>query len=170
MAQQVVGVPAGDWAVPNLRQPSASNPENWFSLCTKLNANFAELYAGGGGALANQYNALINTASFTATAAEMASAQVNVMDLTGTLAGAANVTTDTAAALFAALPNAKAGSTCRLRIINNSSGAFAWTLVGGTGVTIDGTATINQHTYRDFLVSVVSAAAVTIQNIGSGTN
>lgn len=170
MAQQVVGIPAGDWSIPNLRQPTPSNPENWQSLLTKVNANFAELYAGGAGASANQYNALTNAAAFVATAAEIASARENVMDLTGTLAGAANVTTDTAAAIIAAIPNAKVGSTCQLRVINNSSGAFAWTLVAGNNVTVDGTASIAQHTYRDFLISVASSTTVTIQNIGSGTN
>ena len=43
------------------------------------------------------------------------------------------------------------------------------TLVGGTGVTISGTATIAASACRWYSVKVVSALAITIQNLGSGT-
>lgn len=94
-----------------------------------------------------------------------------VLSMTGTLGAGATATTPTAAAIIAALPAVKSGTAYTLRVINNSSGAFAWTVAGGTGVTVTGTATVAQNTFRDFAVTVNSSAGtVTLQNIGSGTN
>lgn len=57
---------------------------------------------------------------------------------------AASYTTPTGAEIDAALGNAKVGSTFRLVIQNvNGSGSGVITLVGGTGVTIVGLATVN---------------------------
>lgn len=129
------------------------------------------------------YTAITNTASFTATTAQFTNASVDVtIDLTGTLAGAANLTTPTALQIAQALPGPTLNHGYVLTVINNSSGAFAWTLVGGSGVTVSGGtggAAIAQHTSRYFLVTItamtitngqITAATVTIQNIGSGTN
>lgn len=95
------------------------------------------------------------------------------LNMTGTLAAGAVATTDTAANIIAAIPQAQryAGGTYKLRIINSSSGAFAWTIAGGSGVTVTGTATIAQNTWREFLVTVgASVATVTLQSVGTGTN
>lgn len=124
---------------------------------------------GGPGAA---YHADSNAAAHVLTAANLtgSSAEV-VLALTGALAAGANATTDTAANIVAALPSAAVGVSYKLRIINESSGAFSWTVVGGTGVTVTGTATIAQNTWREFIVKVTAMAtpAVTLQNVGTGT-
>lgn len=93
-----------------------------------------------------------------------------VVNMSGALAAGAALTTPTAAAWIAAMPSFQPGQSYTLRIINNSSGAFAWTLTAGTGVTVTGTATIAQNTFRDFAVTLNAAGTVTVQNVGSGTN
>ncbi|MGN6657081.1 MAG: hypothetical protein ACTHJ9_17310 [Rhodanobacter sp.] len=120
--------------------------------------------------LANeQYNTNGATSAATATAASMAGSNDCTLNMTGTLAGAANLTTATAAALIAQAGNAPVGSSWRVRIMNTSSGNFAWTLVGGTGVTVNGTATIAQDAWRDFQVAVGANSTITMQAIGGGT-
>jgi len=98
------------------------------------------------------YNAATNTTSFTMTAAQMGltgvGSETAVLDCTGTLGSGQNITTLTAALMWAALAAPVNGQAYVLRIINNSSGAFSWTLVGGTGVTINGTATIAQNVFQ----------------------
>jgi hypothetical protein len=116
------------------------------------------------------YNTNTATASTTLTAANLAGATVEVdLGLTGTLAGAANATLPTVAALVAAVPNAIAGQTYKLRIINASSGAFTWTVLTNTGWTLTGTMTIAQNTWRDFIVTFTSLSAATLQSVGTGT-
>lgn len=121
---------------------------------------------GGGPA---EYVAVATNTPATLTGAQMAGADVVVVRMTATLAGAGTLNTDTAANIYAAIPNPIIGGSYILRIINTSSGNFAWTLTGGTGVTITGTATIAQNTTRDFVVTITSATAVAIQTIGVGT-
>ncbi|SRR6266516_1604474 len=109
-----------------------------------------------------------DTTSFVATAAQTAGTNFVTLDLAGTLGAGANITTPSAIDLLAAVPNGFVGQSYRLRIRNTSSANFAWTLVGGTGVTITGTATIAQNKYRDFVVTFTGPTTVTIQNIGGG--
>lgn len=121
------------------------------------------------------YNTNTATSATTLTAAQMSGgADKVVLDLTGTLTAAANATTDTATNIIAAIPQGQryVGATYILRIINDSSGAYAWTVVAGSGVTLTGTATIAQHTWREFLVTLtnISTPAVSLQGIGTGTN
>lgn len=116
-----------------------------------------------------QYNADSNNAAHTLAATSMAGAQENVVNLTGALGGAANLTLPTVAALVAAAPGIVVGQSFKLRIINSSSGAFAWTVVTATGWTLSGTMTLAQNTWRDFIVTVQSASAATIQAVGTGT-
>lgn len=115
-----------------------------------------------------QYHADTSTAGFTATGGEVAGARDVVLDLTGTLVGAASLQLPTAAALVAAVPDAVVGETYVLRVLNNSSGAFAWTLTTNTGITLNGTVTINQNQWREWLVTLTSLTAVSLQNIGAG--
>ena len=116
------------------------------------------------------YNVDSTVGAHVLAAAKLTGAAVDVtLALTGALAGAANATTDTAANIIAAIPLAYVGQTYLLTIINESSGAFAWTVVAGTGVTVTGTATIAQNTWRQFMVTVASATTVTLQNVGTGT-
>jgi hypothetical protein len=109
----------------------------------------------------------LNASSLTGAADEV------VLNMTGTLAAGATATTDTAANIIAAIPQAQryAGATYMLRVINSSSGAFAWTIAGGSGVTVSGTATVAQNTWREFLVTLgANLATVTLQSLGTGTN
>lgn len=82
--------------------------------------------------------------------------------------GAANLTTRTAAQMVTDMGNAFFVGMSYLLIITNTSGGTT-TLVGGTGVTISGTATMATNTTRTFIVTFDSATAVTIQSIGVGT-
>jgi len=116
------------------------------------------------------YNVDSSAVAHVLTAAKLTGAAVDVsLALTGALAAAANATTDTAADIISAIPLAYVGQTYGLRIINNSSGAFAWTIVAGVGVTVNGTATIAQNTFRDFVVTIATATTVTLQSVGVGT-
>lgn len=82
-------------------------------------------------------------------------------------------TTRTAAQMiadtYASIVGAESGLTSWVvRIINSGAGAF--TVAGGTGVTVSGTATIAQNTYRDFVCTVSPAGAITMQSAGTGTH
>jgi hypothetical protein len=118
------------------------------------------------------YNTAANTTGFTATGAQVAGlSSVVYLALTGTLGGAANITLPTVAALLAAMPGASPGQTYTLRIINESAGAFAWTVVTDTGWTLVGTMSIAQDTWRDFIVNItsVASATATLTSVGTGT-
>jgi len=75
-------------------------------------------------------------------------------------------TTRTAAEMIAdhgAIP----GDVWLVKICNTGAGTL--TLGAGAGVTITGTATVAQNTYREFKVTVDSAAGMTFLNVGGGT-
>lgn len=101
-----------------------------------------------------------------------AGADINTINLTAPLSAAGTVTTPSAAAIVAAInavPGATAyvGQTFIVKIANiPSSGGAVWTLAAGAGVTLSGTLTINQNTYREFLVTLTSLTAVTVQATG----
>lgn len=117
-----------------------------------------------------QYSALTNTSGFTLTAAgSEAGAADCTINLTGTLGGDANVQSDIATNIVAAIPNALAGNSYKLRIINSSSANHVWTLTVNTGVTINGTPTMAQNTWRDFYVTLTSLTTVVLQAVGTGT-
>ena len=113
-----------------------------------------------------QYAAASNTTNFTATGAQVAGAQDVTLECTGALGSGQALTLPTAAAIVAALPNAYVGKTYKLRIINRSAGAFAWTVTTNTGLTLTGTMTIAQNTYRDFVVTLTSLSAIVFQSLG----
>lgn len=142
----------GQWSYP-WNRPAAGNQRGSFQPSLAYNTNAA-------------------VASATLPAANLTGGAVEVdLALTGTLTGAATATTDTAANIIAAIPVRQVypGFTYKLRILNQSGGAFTWTVAGGTGVTVTGTATIAQNTHRDFLVKIGSnMTTVTLQNVGSG--
>lgn len=98
--------------------------------------------------------------------AKVAGADDVVLDMTGALGSGQNITMPTAAQIVAAIPNAFVGQTYKLRIRNASSGAFAWTVVTNTGLTLTGTMTIAQNTYREFIVTLTSLSAVVLQSLG----
>jgi hypothetical protein len=121
---------------------------------------------GGPQAPAAAYSEDSSTANFTATAAQITgSAGTVYLALTGALTAGKSITLP---AVSTVIPRLESAS-FTLRIINESSGAFAWTVVAGTGWTLTGTATIAQNTWRDFVVTMNSATAMTAQNAGTGT-
>jgi hypothetical protein len=128
-----------------------------------------------GTGLNTSYVAATNTSAFTATAAQIAAGADNALNLTGALGAGAAITMPTAAAIGAQIAAVNAvNQSINLRIINSSSGNFAWTVTTNTGLTLNGTQTIAQNTWRDYYVTVTAvsgglASAVTFQSIGTGT-
>jgi hypothetical protein len=123
---------------------------------------------------ATAYNAATNTTGFTATQAQIMSAQDTVLNLTGTLGAGAALTLPTVAVLLATLTPSQAvvGSATLLRVINSSGGAFAWTVTTSTGWTLNGTMTVAQNTWRDFIVTLTNVGGTptaTLQAVGTGT-
>jgi hypothetical protein len=116
------------------------------------------------------FAAIATNTPCTLTGAQIAGTSDVNLNMTANLAGAGTLNTPTAAQMWAAAgPAAFAGLSYNLRIINSSAGNNAWTLTAGTGVTLTGTMSINQNTFRDFVVTLTSATAVTIQQVGTGT-
>lgn len=116
------------------------------------------------------YNTNSATTSTTLTAANVTGAVASVdLALTGTLTGAANATMPTVAAVVAVLHAPTVGTSYRLRITNRSSGAYTWTVVTNTGWTLTGTMTIAQNTWREFVVTLTSLTAATLQSVAVGT-
>ena len=122
---------------------------------------------GGGavtGALAPAKYVTAALQSATIPAASMAGAAVTVFDNTGTTP--ANLATDTAANIIAAVPGWQVGQAYVLKIRNSSGSANTATITAGTGVTLTGTMTIAQFVQREFIVTYTAAGAVTIQSVG----
>ena len=115
-----------------------------------------------------KYTANTATTATTATAASFSGAKHVTLNMTGILAAGRALTTPSAADIVAQIPDAAAGDTYILRIENNSSGDYAWTVTAGSGITVTGTATIAMATWREYLVTLTSLTAVVLQNIGSG--
>jgi hypothetical protein len=116
----------------------------------------------------NTYGTNAATSGATLTAANIFGSADVTLDLTGSLGGAANLQMPTVAALIAAMPNPKTGQNYRLRIINTGAG-YTWTVTTNTGWTLTGTMTLATTTWRDFIVSLTSLTAATLQNIGGGS-
>ena len=155
--------------------PTYTTPVPGFDLLNELNniinlvnANFQQAQGA-----VDSYQT--NSATASTTLLNTNVAQNGVIDLTlnmtGTLAGAANATLPTVASLLQQLPQAQTGSTYKIRIINSSAGAYAWTVVTNTGWTLTGTMSIAQNTYRDFYVTISNFATptATLQAVGTGT-
>lgn len=120
------------------------------------------IYSGLGSSPALYTTAALQSAAIVA--ANMAGADCVNFENTGTTPG--TLTTDTAAAIIAAIPNAFVGLTYELYIRNSSSGANTATIAGGVGVTINGTATIAQNVTRKFTVKIATATTITMQSMG----
>jgi len=119
--------------------------------------------------LETKYTDVATNTPVTLTGAQLAGANDVTVKLTAALAGAGTATTDTAANIIASIPQAIVGKSYKLRVINASSGAFAWTLAAGASVTLSGTMTIAQNTWRDFYVTYTGVGAILIVNVGTGT-
>ena len=109
----------------------------------------------------------VATSAPTLTAAQMVN---GIVTLSGQTA-AQTVTTDTATAIVAAIPNAQIGQTFEVVIQNGHTSSGTATLSGGTGVTITNTyATAAQPitTTRQYrgVVTAIATPAVTIYPVG----
>jgi len=117
------------------------------------------------------YNTNTATSGATLTAANVTGGEATVdLALTGTLGAGANAQLPTVANLLQSMYAPAVGSTYRLRILNRSSANFAWTVTTNTGWTLTGTMSIAQNTWRDFIVTVTSLTAATLQAVGVGTD
>ncbi|GEM_PF-1584295 len=162
---EITGLPSGTILVPNSSGQVVAQQQD---VATLQGLGF--VVAPQGQAPGSTYNTNAATSAATLSGANIVGATNVTLALTGALAAAAALTLPTVANLLAALPNAQAGQTWRLRIINKSSGAFAWTVTTNTGWTLNGTMSIAQNTWRDFIVSLTSLTAATLQEIGTGTD
>src|ERR1044072_5088262 len=117
------------------------------------------------------FNSNTATSGATLTAANVTGGEATVdLALTGTLGAGANAQLPTVANLLQSMYAPAVGSTYRLRILNRSSANFAWTVTTNTGWTLAGTMSIAQNTWRDFVVTVMSLTAATLQAVGVGTD
>lgn len=120
------------------------------------------------------YNAATNTTGFTATQSQIMGAETSILALTGTLGAGAALTLPTATVMLSTMTPQQAvvGSSTWLRILNAGGGAFTWTVTTAAGWTLNGTMTVANITFRDFLVTctgIGASAAFTLQEIGGGT-
>lgn len=120
----------------------------------------------------NLFSVVVNA---TATGVTVPAAQIVNGLFTHSPTGAVNDTTDTATAIVAALPSCTAttttGSGFTFQVFNTSSGSNVITVVGGTGVTIVGTATVAQNAVRNFRGIVTACSGtptVKLYSTGSG--
>lgn len=74
----------------------------------------------------------------------------------------------TAAQMFAEQA-AIVGDSYTARIVNTGAGTLTLTTDAGATVTLSGTMTVPQNTWRDFFITFPSAATATITTIGVGT-
>lgn len=146
------------------------------SLYVNVGTNLSSLWialdaAAIGSQVGSNFQTNAGNTPLTLTAANISGGAEVYLALTATLAGAGAVTLPTVASYLAAIPGAFTGMGLYLRIINESGGAFAWTVTTNTGWTLTGTMTIAQNTWRDFVITVTSvpSATATLQNIGTGT-
>lgn len=109
-------------------------------------------------------NTSISAASGVIPAANVAGAQF----VTLTQSGATALTTPTAAAMLAAIPNGVVGTVWRLRVINTNGGTL--TITADASVTATGTLTLATQTWRDFDMKIVTATTATMVSVGTGTN
>jgi hypothetical protein len=135
----------------------------------ELTPTFNQLVDAVNTASNGAYAAVSTATPFTLAVSTVDGPSYAVVNLTATLAAAGTVTTPTAANWIAGMSSLQVGQSYVLRVINSSSGNYAWTVAAGSGVTITGTATVAQNTWREFIVTVATATTITMQSIGTGT-
>lgn len=119
---------------------------------------------------ASAFNTNSATTTATLTAANVSGGFASVdLQMTGAMSGDAALTLPLVTDLVAALPNASASTSYRLRITNASSNNQIWTVTTNTGWTLAGTMTIAQNTWREFVVTFSSTSAATLQSVAVGT-
>lgn len=102
----------------------------------------------------------------TVTVGSLTGAEQVTLSISGTV-GPYNLQMPGAVELFNSVPNAQAGFNYTLIIQNLKSTTAAATVVTGSGITLNGTATIAQNAARMFNVSLDSATAATVTSIGA---
>jgi hypothetical protein len=116
------------------------------------------------------YNTNTATSGTTLTGANISGAINGVtLAMTGTLGGGANAQLPTVANLLAAIPNPVTGYSYRFTLINLSSANFAWTITTNTTWTLNGTMSVAQNTWRDFILTITGATTGTLQSVRTGT-
>lgn len=114
------------------------------------------------------------TTNATATGVTIPAAQIVNGLFTHSPTGAVNDTTDTATAILTHLQSVYAitaeGTAFEFSVFNSSASAVAITVVGGTGVTIVGTATVAQNAVRNFkgVVTAIGTPAVSLYSLSGG--
>ena len=110
---------------------------------------------------------LVSTALTTVGAGTITAAGIagGVTNRTGSTADFVD-TTDTAANIIAARPNANIGESWIYRYYNNTLGAS--TVTAAAGVTVSGNAIVPAVQWGDFLVTYTAAATITMVGIGTG--
>ena len=74
-----------------------------------------------------------------------------------------------AANMLADTPNGQVGMSWGLRITNTGAGTLTLTADSGATVTLTGTMTVAQNTFRDFIATINTATTATITSVGTGT-
>jgi len=122
------------------------------------------------GTSAYRYNVNSTVGSTVLSAGNLIGGSVEtVLNMTGTQTAAASIQLPTVASLVSALSNPVAGQAWVLRVINSSSGAYALTITTNTGWTLNGTVTIADATWREFIITLSTLSSATLQSIGTGT-
>ena len=160
MAQQTLNAPPFRAAFNTGDSPEKGDTPA--DLVAKLQAMLTELY--GKANAGSKYSTNATVGATTADAGDLTGALTTTCNYSAV--GAANLTTRTATQMLADA-GAIVGQSYELEIMNSSAGQM--TLVGGTGVTINGTATIAAGAVRWFTVIFNTATTMTIQNAGSGS-
>lgn len=160
MVQQTLNPPP--FNAPFSTSDSPERGDTPATIIAKQQAMNTEVY--GKVNVAVKYSTNAASGATTAAAGDLTGATDTICNYSAV--GAANLTTRTAAQMIADA-GMVVGQGYVVEIMNSSGGTT--TLVGGTGVTINGTATIATTVARWYAVTVNSATTMTFQNLGSGS-
>lgn len=112
------------------------------------------------------------TASKTVTGSQISGATFTILNFTGTFGAGGAITLPTVANLIASLPAlaqaSPVGLSWQFRLLNTNT-TQTLTVTTNTGWTLSGTQTVATNTWRDFIITITSATAATIQSVGVGT-
>lgn len=137
-----------------------------------LNGNFlgsaAAFEPAGSGSLPNEKTGTLNATTGSLPAGAITGATSVTLISSNATPGAQLVRT--AAQMLADTPNGIVGLTWRFRIINTGAGTLTLTADAGATVTLSGTMTVAQNTWRDFVGTFVTGTTATITQVGTGTN
>jgi hypothetical protein len=125
-----------------------------------------ESVSGNGGLPAVALTAL-NATTGSLAAGKITGASSVVMISSNATPGAQLVRT--AAQMLADIPNGQIGMSWELRITNTGAGTLTLTADSGATVTLTGTMTVPQNTFRDFICTINTATTATITAVGTGT-